>query len=283
MGVMFVLITSAGGGWSCGCRALSGFVLSILQAYVAHSGRPSIMLMIAEGLKGCVCVPKGQKVADFLRICAFSVIIALTQSFEWIASCGFSVILEDGNGVFWVGMLLWLREGASYFYWVTIYFFATGRYVFRLTHNALPLVTGAIDFINTCYTPQSSHGHKGMRRCTGDVAASYEGKALVELDRWTNGCVSQNRMVMSPQKLLLELPIKILNRPWCRWILFSTLWCNHGMLKAAICMLLGLPLNIFQVKQIASLKKGFHRMTGIPWSSNSCVFKRKNMTGAFIQ
>lgn len=63
MGVMFVLITSLAGGWSRGCRALSGFVLSILQAYVAHSGRPSIMSMIAEGLKGCV--PKGQKVADF--------------------------------------------------------------------------------------------------------------------------------------------------------------------------------------------------------------------------
>lgn len=81
MGVMFVLITSAGGGWSCGCRALSGFVLSILQAYVAHSGRPSIMLMIAEGLKGCVCT-KGPKGGGFLRISAFSVIIALTQSFE---------------------------------------------------------------------------------------------------------------------------------------------------------------------------------------------------------
>ncbi len=61
---------SFAGGWSCGCRALSGFVLSILQAYVAHSGRPS-MSMIAEGLKGGV--PKGQKVADFFMI-------ALTQS-----------------------------------------------------------------------------------------------------------------------------------------------------------------------------------------------------------
>ena len=121
---MFVLITSAAGGWSCGCRALSGFVLSILQAYVAHSGRPSIMLMIAEVLKVCVCVCVGVCVCVyqrakrwriFLRICAFSVIVALTQSFEWHASCGFSVILEDGNVVFWVGMLLWLREGASYF------------------------------------------------------------------------------------------------------------------------------------------------------------------------
>ena len=65
-----MLITSAAGGWSCGCRALSGFVLSILQAYVAHSGRPSIMLMIAEGLKGCVCT-KGPKGGGFFANLCF--------------------------------------------------------------------------------------------------------------------------------------------------------------------------------------------------------------------
>ena len=133
MGVMFVLITSAGGGWSCGCRALSGFVLSILQAYVAHSGRPSIMLMIAEGLKGCVCVYQRAKrwriFANFCFLCYYCIDPKLwMKCFVWLqldtgrwkwCLLSWDVVVVKGRGeLFLVGHNLFLCN--TYSVWHTM-------------------------------------------------------------------------------------------------------------------------------------------------------------------